>query len=134
MFMALALCMPEAQVYLYFLIPVKMKWMFAVYIGFSVFELYSYYYLDKESVLDSTKQEVKLIDRGIIYLTGIDKIVRFDNEEFYMESVMGPINVKGDMLEVVKLDTKYITEWTFGLDIKILLKTVLTVFMGSGAR
>lgn len=58
-----------------------------------------------ESVLDSTKQEVKLIDRGIIYLTGIDKIVRFDNEEFVMESVMGPINVKGEMLEVVKLDT-----------------------------
>ena len=42
-FMALALCMPEAQVYLYFLIPVKMKWMLAVYIGFSVFELYSYF-------------------------------------------------------------------------------------------
>lgn len=58
-----------------------------------------------ENILDSTKQEVKLIDRGIIYLTGIDKIVRFDTEEFYMESVMGPINVKGDMLEVVKLDT-----------------------------
>lgn len=58
-----------------------------------------------ENILDSTKQEVKLIDRGIIYLTGIDKIVRFDTEEFYMESVMGPINVKGEMLEVVKLDT-----------------------------
>lgn len=58
-----------------------------------------------ENILDSTKQEVKLIDRGIIYLTGIDKIVRFDTEEFFMESVMGPINVKGDMLEVVKLDT-----------------------------
>lgn len=58
-----------------------------------------------ENILDSTKQEVKLIDRGIIYLTGIDKIVRFDTEEFFMESVMGPINVKGEMLEVVKLDT-----------------------------
>lgn len=58
-----------------------------------------------ENILDSTKQEIKLIDRGIIYLTGIDKIVRFDNEEFYMESVMGPINVRGEMLEVVKLDT-----------------------------
>ena len=58
-----------------------------------------------ENILDSTKQEIKLIDRGIIYLTGIDKIVRFDTEEFFMESVMGPINVKGEMLEVVKLDT-----------------------------
>jgi sporulation protein YabP len=58
-----------------------------------------------ENILDSTKQEIKLIDRGIIYLTGIDKIVRFDTEEFFMESVMGPINVKGEMFEVVKLDT-----------------------------
>ena len=58
-----------------------------------------------ENVLDSTKQEVKLIDRGLIYLTGIDKIIRFDSEEFYMESVMGPLTVKGEMLEVVKLDT-----------------------------
>lgn len=58
-----------------------------------------------ENVLDSTKQEVKLIDRGLIYLTGIDKIVRFDSEEFYMESVMGPLTVKGETLEVVKLDT-----------------------------
>lgn len=58
-----------------------------------------------ENVLDSTKQEIKLIDRGLIYLTGIDKIVRFDAEEFYMESIMGALTVKGEMLEVVKLDT-----------------------------
>ena len=58
-----------------------------------------------ENILDSTKQEIKVIDRGLIYLTGIDKIVRFDASEFYMESVMGALTVKGEMLEVVKLDT-----------------------------
>jgi sporulation protein YabP len=58
-----------------------------------------------ENILDSTKQEIKVIDRGLIYLTGIDKIVRFDSSEFYMESVMGALTVKGEMLEVVKLDT-----------------------------
>lgn len=58
-----------------------------------------------ENILDSTKQEIKLIDRALIYLTGIDKIVKFDSEEFYMESVMGPLTVKGEGLEVVKLDT-----------------------------
>ena len=42
-FMALALCMPESTVYLSFLFPIKMKWMFAVYIALSVFQLYSYY-------------------------------------------------------------------------------------------
>lgn len=58
-----------------------------------------------ENILDSTKQEIKLIDRALIYLTGIDRIVKFDSEEFYMESVMGPLTVKGEGLEVVKLDT-----------------------------
>ena len=38
-----------------------------------------------------------------------------------------------DFEEVVKLDTKYITEWSMALDIKILLKTILVVFTGKGA-
>ncbi len=32
-----------------------------------------------------------------------------------------------DFEEVVRLDTEYISNWTFGLDIKILFKTVMTV-------
>ena len=43
LFIAFALCMPEATVYLYFLIPIKMKWMFIVYIAGLVFQLYTYY-------------------------------------------------------------------------------------------
>ena len=38
-----------------------------------------------------------------------------------------------DFEEVVKLDTEYITNWSYGLDIKILLKTVSAVFRGKGA-
>lgn len=38
-----------------------------------------------------------------------------------------------DFEEVVKLDTQYINEWSIGLDIKILLKTVLTVLQGKGS-
>lgn len=38
-----------------------------------------------------------------------------------------------DFEEVVKLDMKYIREWNFGLDIKILLKTVLSVFKRDGS-
>ena len=38
-----------------------------------------------------------------------------------------------DFEEVVKLDTKYITEWSMGLDLKILLKTVKVVFGRDGA-
>ena len=58
-----------------------------------------------DNVLDSTKHEVKIIDRGLIYLTGIDKIISFDSEEFLMESVMGVILLKVEGLEIVKLDT-----------------------------
>lgn len=38
-----------------------------------------------------------------------------------------------DFEEVVKLDTKYINEWSFGLDLRIILKTVKVVLTGDGA-
>ena len=58
------------------------------------------------SVYDNTKHEVKLIDRNLIYLSGISKIISFDSEEFLMESVMGIILLKGQDLEIVKLALK----------------------------
>ena len=39
-----------------------------------------------------------------------------------------------DFEDVVSLDVKYIEEWSFGLDIKILLKTVGVVLKGNGAK
>lgn len=38
-----------------------------------------------------------------------------------------------DFEEVVALDKKYIMDWNFGLDMKILVKTVLVVFRNDGA-
>ncbi len=38
-----------------------------------------------------------------------------------------------DFEEVVRLDTEYIYNWNYGLDIKILLETVAAVFRGKGA-
>ena len=38
-----------------------------------------------------------------------------------------------DFDEVVALDAKYIEQWNITMDIKILWKTVLVVFAGSGA-
>ncbi len=61
--------------------------------------------MDNVNVYDSTKHEVKVIDRSLIYLSGIDKIISFDSEEFLMESIMGIILLKGENLEIVKLDT-----------------------------
>ncbi len=49
--------------------------------------------------------EVKIVDRSVISLSGINKISSFDDQEFLMESNMGIILLKGENLEIVKLDT-----------------------------
>lgn len=58
-----------------------------------------------DQVLDNSRHEIKMVDRSLIYLTGVDKIISFDSEEFLLESVMGIILLKGQNLEIVKLDT-----------------------------
>lgn len=49
--------------------------------------------------------EIKVTDRNIMSFSGIKKINSFDNEEFLMESNMGMILLKGEKLEIIKLDT-----------------------------
>ncbi len=49
-----------------------------------------------------------------------------------MWQVSGRSDIK-DFEEVVALDTKYIINWSLGLDLKILLKTILVVLRGDGA-
>lgn len=49
-----------------------------------------------------------------------------------MWQVSGRSNIM-DFEEVVRLDTQYINEWNFGLDLKILLKTVMVVFKKEGS-
>ena len=61
--------------------------------------------MDNSTLYDSSKHEIKVVDRNVIYLSGIDKIISFDNEEFLMESIMGIILLKGEGLEIIKLDT-----------------------------
>lgn len=61
-----------------------------------------------ESVMEMNSygsHEIKITDRNIISLTGINKISSFDDQEFLMESNMGIILLKGEGLEIVKLDT-----------------------------
>ena len=50
-----------------------------------------------------------------------------------MWQVSGRSNIT-DFEEVVKLDMDYIQHWNIGLDIKILLKTVLVVLKGQGSK
>lgn len=49
--------------------------------------------------------EIKLINRELLYLSGIKKIDNFDDSEFMLDSVMGNIYIKGSNLEVLLLDT-----------------------------
>lgn len=49
--------------------------------------------------------EIKITDRSVISLSGINKISSFDDQEFLMESNMGIILLKGENLEIIKLDT-----------------------------
>jgi sporulation protein YabP len=61
-----------------------------------------------ETIIDNNNygsHEIKVVDRSIINLTGINKITSFDDQEFLMESNMGIILLKGEKLEIIKLDT-----------------------------
>jgi lipopolysaccharide/colanic/teichoic acid biosynthesis glycosyltransferase len=50
-----------------------------------------------------------------------------------MWQVSGRSNIE-DFEEVVKLDLEYIDNWSIGLDLKIILKTVGVIFFRKGAK
>ena len=58
--------------------------------------------MEKDSV---ASHNINLIERKNIVLTGIKKINSFDDCEFFVDSIMGSIIIKGDNLELIKLDT-----------------------------
>ena len=62
--------------------------------------------MESELTLNSYgNHEIKVVDRNVISLSGINKITSFDDQEFLMDSNMGNILLKGEGLEIVKLDT-----------------------------
>lgn len=48
---------------------------------------------------------VKMVDRKSIIISGIKRIINFDDKQFSLESNMGDIIIKGESLEMIKLDT-----------------------------
>ena len=48
---------------------------------------------------------VSIAERKNILVTGVKKIESFDDTEFLMETVMGYLALKGENLELLKLDT-----------------------------
>ncbi len=62
--------------------------------------------MDKiDSVITSLNHSVTVNERKNIIITGVKKIESFDETEFFMETSMGNLTLKGSDLEIIKLDT-----------------------------
>ena len=62
--------------------------------------------MDKnKELIDNINHKITINERKNIILTGIKKINSFDENEFFIDSIMGPIIIKGNNLELLKLDT-----------------------------
>lgn len=60
--------------------------------------------MDKELGMTSN-HGISITERKTINITGVKKIDNFDNEEFLLETTMGYLAIKGEGLEIIKLDT-----------------------------
>jgi len=61
--------------------------------------------MDKITENTSTNHNVGINERKSITISGIKKIESFDTEEFLLSSTLGPILLKGENLEIIKLNT-----------------------------
>ena len=55
--------------------------------------------------ISSLTHGITLSERKNIVISGIKKIDSFDEDEFYLETSMGDLIIKGEELEIIKLDT-----------------------------
>ncbi|MDD2469651.1 MAG: sporulation protein YabP [Bacilli bacterium] len=58
-----------------------------------------------DKVDTSLAHSITLGERNSLVISGVKKIDSFDNEEFLMETSMGYLMIKGEVLEIIKLDT-----------------------------
>ena len=62
--------------------------------------------MDKVKELEATfNHGISLAERKNVLVTGVKKIESFDNEEFLMNTTLGFLSIKGEGLEIIKLDT-----------------------------
>ena len=55
--------------------------------------------------VDNLDHKITINERKNIVLTGIKKLNSFNDTEFFVDSIMGSIVIKGNNLELIKLDT-----------------------------
>ena len=62
--------------------------------------------MDKVKEVDNGfNHGITLVERKNIVISGVKKIESFDSEEFLMETTLGYLVIKGNELEIIKLDT-----------------------------
>jgi len=62
--------------------------------------------MDKVKEIEASfNHGISLAERKNVVVTGVKKIESFDNEEFLMDTTLGFLTIRGDELEIIKLDT-----------------------------
>lgn len=61
--------------------------------------------MEKQEVIGNYTHGINLLERKNLVITGVKKIENFDTEQFLLQTSMGFILVKGEELELIKLDT-----------------------------
>jgi len=61
--------------------------------------------MDKDNNISSYNHSINLLERKTLVITGVKKIDNFDNNHFLLDTTMGYMVVKGEGLELIKLDT-----------------------------
>lgn len=61
--------------------------------------------MEKQDTINTYSHGVSLVERKNLMITGVKKVENFDTEQFLIETSMGFILVKGQELELIKLDT-----------------------------
>ena len=61
--------------------------------------------MDRDKELSTYNHSVNIVERKNILISGVKKVDSFDEEEFLVETVMGYLVLKGENLELIKLDT-----------------------------
>ena len=61
--------------------------------------------MDKDNIISSSNHSITLNERKNLLITGVKKIDSFDDEEFLLDTSRGYVVIKGEELEIIKLDT-----------------------------
>ena len=62
--------------------------------------------MERDNQIHNFNHVFNLVERKNVSISGVKKIESFDSEEFLIESVMGIMILKGEGLELIKLDTR----------------------------